>query len=524
MMSFDVLLTRGTLIDGSGAPRRRADVGLVGERVAAIGDLSRADAAERIDASGLVVAPGFVDLHTHSDFTLLVDGRADSQVCQGVTTEAIGQCGFSAAPMAAPPDAAQMLGHIDSAGVALDWRGFGEYLARLERARPALNVAALVGHAALRRAAGERGVAGMVALAEAAFDEGAVGLSTGLEYWPGIDAPAEEIEALAAVAARRGGLYATHVRNRDVDCDRGFAEAIRTARASGARLQISHIQPKHGAPAGAMERALERLDAAAREGVDAAFDIIPHEWSHTVVVSCLPAWAREGGDAALLQRLGDAATRERMKLNPRPIWRLVSERRWERIVLLRSTAHPEWVGVDFATLGRLRRADPFDVVLDLLRDEGPALAQLLWTARNFEDADLCACLRDTRCSVMSDSLTVSDRGPLQGVIGSLGGYGWTARLLGHYARERGVLTLEAAVHCLSGRPAARLGLRDRGVLREGAFADVVVFDAATVGDRSAMGAVARHPDGFVHVFVNGEPVLRDGQRNEACPGRVLRGG
>jgi N-acyl-D-amino-acid deacylase len=363
-----------------------------------------------------------------------------------------------------------------------------------------------------------------VALAEAAFDEGAVGLSTGLEYWPGIDAPAEEIEALAAVAARRGGLYATHVRNRDVDCDRGFAEAIRTARASGARLQISHIQPKHGAPAGAMERALERLDAAAREGVDAAFDIIPHEWSHTVVVSCLPAWAREGGDAALLQRLGDAATRERMKLNPRPIWRLVSERRWERIVLLRSTAHPEWVGVDFATLGRLRRADPFDVVLDLLRDEGPALAQLLWTARNFEDADLCACLRDTRCSVMSDSLTVSDRGPLQGVIGSLGGYGWTARLLGHYARERGVLTLEAAVHCLSGRPAARLGLRDRGVLREGAFADVVVFDAATVGDRSAMGAVARHPDGFLHVFVNGEPVLRDGQRNEACPGRVLRGG
>jgi N-acyl-D-amino-acid deacylase len=524
-MSFDCLLLGGTLIDGSGAPRCRADVALAGDRVAAIGDLSHASAAQRIDVSGLVVAPGFVDLHTHSDFTLLVDGRADSQVCQGVTTEAIGQCGFSAAPMAEQPDAAQMLGHIDGAGVALDWRGFGEYLDRLALARPALNVAAFVGHAALHRAAGTRGVSGMVALAEQAFDEGAIGLSTGLEYWPGSQAPAPEIDALAAVAARRGGLYATHVRNRDVDCERGFAEAIVSARASGARLQISHIQPKHGAPPGAMARALEQLDAAARDGVDAAFDIIPHEWSHTVIVSCLPAWAREGGDAALVARLSDPALRKRIQREPSPIWRLVLERRWERIVLLRSAAHPDWVGVDFATLGRLRQADPFDVVLDLLRDEGPGgVTQALWTARNFNDADLCTCLRDARCSVMSDSMTVSDRGPLAGVIGSLGGYGWAARLLGTFVRERGVLTLEAAVHCLAGRPATRLALRGRGVLREGAFADVVVFDAQSVGDRASLAAPAQHPAGFVHVFVNGQAVLRDGQRNDARPGRVLRGG
>lgn len=517
---FDLLIRGASVLDGTGSPAVTTDLAVQGERIAAIGALHGAQAAETLDARGLTLAPGFIDLHTHSDFTLLVDGRADSQLAQGVTTEVIGQCGFSAAPMAPRPDASQLLGHIDGTGVAIDWRSFGDYLDRLEAAQPAVNVAAFVGHGALKRAAGD--LPAMAALAEAAFDAGAFGLSTGLEYWPGIDAPADEIDAMAAVAARRGALYATHVRNRDVDIERGLGEALRTARTSGARLQISHIQPKYGAPPGAMARALEQLDAAAREGVDVAFDIIPLEWAHTVIVSCLPAWAREGGDAALLARLSDPVQRERMKLNPRPIWRLVTDRRWDRIVLLHSRAHPDWRGIDLATLGRLRNADPFDVVLDLLRDEGDALAQALWTAQNFDDADLCTCLRDARCSVTSDSLTVSNRGPLSGVIGSLGGYGWAARVLGHYARDRGVITLSEAVHRLTGRPAERLGLRDRGVLREGAHADLVLFDAAAVHDASSVAAPATSPRGVVHVFVNGRAVVRDGQRNDARPGQVLR--
>lgn len=535
MTPFDVLIRNATLIDGSGAPGRRdADLAVQGDRIAAIsqqGDLRNASARETIDARGLTLAPGFIDIHTHSDFTLLVDGRADSQLCQGVTTEVIGQCGFSAAPMGAQPDPSQMLGHLAGAGVALDWRGFGEYLERLERARPAVNVAAFVGHGALRRAAqGDNAIdtlRKMQTLAEQAFDDGAFGLSTGLEYWPGNEAPREEIDAMAAVAARRARLYATHVRNRDIDCAAGFAEALQTARAAGARLQISHIQPKYGAPPGAMARALEQLDEAERaHGVDVAFDLIPHEWSHTVVVACLPAWAREGGAAATLARLGDRTVRERMKRdNPRPIWRLATDGHWDRIVLLRSTAHPEWVGQTIATIARLRRTgDAWDTVFDLLLDEGEGFAQLLWTARNFEDADICLCLRDRRCSVMSDGLTAARHGPLAGVIGSLGGYGWTARLLGEYTRERGVLSLEEAVHRLTGRPAERLGLRDRGVLREGAFADLVLFDAARVRDASGFAQPDVHPEGFAHVFVNGVAAVREGRRNEACPGRVLRAG
>jgi N-acyl-D-amino-acid deacylase len=520
-MNFDLLIRGGLVIDGSGAPAQRADVALRADRIAAVGMLEGAQAHDTIDGRGLVVAPGFIDIHTHSDFTLLVDGRADSALCQGVTTEVVGQCGFGAAPLGVPPDAGQMLGHLE-AGVALDWNGFGGYLDRLEQARPAVNVAALVGHGALVRAAGSGGLPAMLRGAEAAFDAGAWGLSTGLEYWPGNEAPAAEIEALAALAGRHGRLYATHVRNRDTGLERSLAEALRAARHGGARLQISHIQPKYGAPPRAMALALEQLDAAEADGVDAAFDIIPHEWSHTVVVSCLPAWAREGGTAATLARLRDPAARERMKHNPQPIWLLVNAGRWERIVLLRSVAHPELVGLDFVQIAALLSTTPHDAVFDLLLAEGQAMAQLLWTARNFDDADICLCLRDRRCSVMSDSLTVSRRGPLAEVIGSLSGYGWTARLLGGYARERGVLTLEEAVHRISGRPAARLGLADRGVLRSGAMADVVVFDAARVQDAATAAEPRVHPAGFVQVLVNGEFVVRNGVRNEARPGQVLR--
>ncbi len=519
---FDILIHGGAVIDGSGSAAFAADIGVRGDRIVAIGDLHQAAAALSLDARGLTVAPGFIDIHTHSDFTLLVDGRADSQVCQGVTTEVIGQCGFSAAPMVDGGDASQLIGYLD-AGVALDWRSFGEYLDRLQAARPAVNVAAFVGHGAISRAAGAAGQARMVKLAEQAFDEGAFGLSTGLEYWPGTQAPASEIDALAAVAARRGGLYATHVRNRDVDCEMGFAEAIRTARRSGARLQISHIQPKFGAPSGAMAQALEQVHAARRDGVDVAFDVIPHDWSHTVVVASLPAWAREGGTAALLQRLGNPAQRERMKDNARPIWRLVSEKHWQRIVLLRSMANAALVGLDFASIGALRGVDPHDAMFDLLLEEGDAAPQLMWTAQNFDDADVCMCLRDAQCSVMSDTLAVSRRGPLHDTIGSLSGYGWTARLIGRYARDLGVLTLPEAVHRISGRPAQRLGLVDRGRLGEGAFADIVVFDPAVVQDQASIAAPARHPAGFVHVLVNGQAVLLDGLRNDERPGRVLRG-
>lgn len=526
---FDVLIRGGETIDGSGAPGIKADVGVRDGRITAIGDLAGAEAQEHIDAIGRVVTPGFIDIHTHSDFTLLVDGGADSQLMQGVTSEVIGQCGFSCAPLAPPVSRDALVGFHD-AGVAIDWRGFGEYLDRLEAARPGVNVAAFVGHGTIHRAvmSGREGavdgddVKAMVREAEKAFDAGAFGLSTGLEYWPGNVAPAEAIAALVSATACRDRLYATHVRNRDVYYDLGFTEAVAVSRHAGARLQISHIQPKFGAPPHAMAHSFELLDRATREGVDVAFDVIPHDWNHTAVAAALPAWAREGGVARTLERLGDPALRARMKDNPTPIWRVIPAKRWDIIRLLHSDANPGLVGSTFAEIGRERGVDPHDALLDLLREEGENLAQLMMTSNSFSDADIRMCLCHPSCIAISDTLALTRRGPLRDTIGSLSGYGWTARLLGHYARENGVLSLPEAVSMITGRPAARLGLADRGRLAPGAAADVVVFDPARFADRFTFVEPRAHPVGLDAVLVNGEVAVRAGARTETRAGRVLR--
>lgn len=527
---FDTVISNGQVIDGTGAPGFMSDVGIVGDRIVALGNLAGAQSREKIDATGRTVAPGFIDMHTHSDFTLLVDGRADSQICQGVTTEAIGQCGFSCAPLGPCSANHQISGYID-AGVDVNWKTFGGYLDKLEEARPAVNVAAFVGHGTLHgtvkghdlspTTVGD--IADMVRLAEEAFDQGAIGLSTGLEYFPGNIAPLEEVAAMAAVAARRGGLYATHVRNRDIYYDLGFTEAIATARHAGARLQISHIQPKFGAPPHAMQHSLELLYRAEREGVDIGFDVIPHDWAHTKMVAGLPAWAREGGWEKTIERLKDKNTRVLMTQHSQPHWRIVKARQWSDIVLLRAVENKALVGQSFEAIGRQRGVDPYDAYFDILIEEGVNMPHALWTSHSFSDSDIRMCLKEAMCSVMSDTLALTERGPLKGQIGSLSGYGWTARFLGHYVRDHNVVSLEEAINQITLRPAQRLGIKDRGRLRAGAYADIVVFDSEEVLDQISVLSPHKHPTGFEHVLVNGRFAMRDGKRNDEQSGHVLRG-
>ncbi len=527
---FDFVLQGGTIYDGTGGAPKAGDVGVADGRIRAIGDLGGASAGERLDASDLAVAPGFIDLHTHSDFTLLVDGHAESQVHQGVTTEVVGQCGFSCAPVGCDADIeATAVGYMDGC-VDLGWRSFGDYLDRLEGTALGVNVAACVGHGTVQRAVvgdalrapGADELDDMVRLVDEAFEQGAMGLSTGLEYWPGIMSGVEHLVPICAVAARHGALYATHVRNRDLYYDLGFSEAIATARASGARLQISHIQPKFGAPAHAMEHTLELIDLARRRDIDIAFDVIPHDWSHTLVSAILPRWAREGGVSALLDRLSDPAQRARIKRNPNPMWRLVSAGRWEEIRLLRSDANPGLVGATFEEIGRDRGVDPYDAVLDLLREEGEGLNGMLWTSRSFSQDDIRMCLRQPECAVISDTLALAPHGPLENQIGSLSGYGWAARFLGAYVRDDGLLTLAEAIRKLTSLPAERLGIADRGVLAEGNCADIVVFDADSIASRCTIREPRLYATGIAHVLVNGRPVMRDGERMDENPGRVLR--
>lgn len=529
---LDIILEGGRLYDGSGGPGFTADLGVKGERIAEIGDLSAATAERRIALEGLAVAPGFIDLHTHSDFTLTVNGRAESQVHQGVTTEVVGQCGVSCAPARCRGDVELMAPGFVPGAVEIGWNSFGEYLDHLDSIELGVNVAAFVGHGTIHRAvlgdalraADEDELDEMCALLARSLDEGAYGFSTGLEYWPGSLATPDQIARLCGVAAEKDVLYATHVRNRDVFYDLGFGEALATARLSGARLQISHIQPKYGAPGHAMQHSLELIAQARSHGVDVAFDVIPHRWSHTRVLAILPQWAQEGGVAEVRARLKDEACRDRIRRNPRPMWRLVSAGKWDQIVLMQSEQNPALVGMNFAEIGAKRGQDPYDAVFELLLEEGDNMNHLMWTSQSFSEEDIELALSQSECAVISDTLALAPYGCLKHHIGSLSGYGWAARFLQHYVRDRGVMSLEEGIRRLTSVPAARIGLKDRGQLAVGYQADITVFDSTQIASHFEIAAPRRYASGIAHVLVNGQLAMQDGQRTEKDSGRVLRRG
>ena len=530
---MDCVLKGGTIFDGTGADGFLGDIAISGEEISAIGlagEIPITDAEQVIDASGLIVAPGFIDMHTHSDFTLIADGRAQSQVHQGVTTEVIGQCGISCAPVNKPDDIRRVAPWYTDKAEHAQWLGFGEYLDVLDRIGLGVNVMAFVGHGTVHRAvlgdelhAGEvEDVAKMARLVDQCMDEGAGGFSTGLEYFPGSLAAPENLVPLCEVAAKYKRLYATHVRNRDTHYDVGFCEAIATARQSGAKLQISHIQPKFGAPKHAMEHTLELIDLARRQDVDIAFDVIPHDWNHTLMAAILPRWAQAGSIEDVLKRLEDPDCRERIKANPQPMWLIVKAEKWSDIMLLNATHNKDLVGANFAEIGRMRNCHPYDAVLDILLEEGPDMMSCMWTSKSFKDSDVDLCLDQPECAVISDTVATANEGVLADHLGSLSGYGWAARFLQYYVRDRKILSLADGLAKLTSVPAKRLGLKDRGCLVPGHKADICVFDQANIASNVTAKNPRRYASGIAHVFVNGQLSMRDGKRTSLNAGRVVR--
>lgn len=532
-MAYDLILKGGTIIDGTGAEGYVGDLAIADGYIAALelsGELDAKNTAEVIDVSGLVVAPGFIDMHTHSDFTLIADGRAESQVHQGVTTEVIGQCGISCAPVNQPGDISRVAPWYTDQAKHEQWLGFGDYLDVLDRTDLGVNVMAFVGHGTIHRAVlgdelhpGEASdVAQMARLVDQCLDEGAGGFSTGLEYFPGALAAPEHLVPMCEVAAKYKRLYATHVRNRDTHYDLGFAEAISTARQSGAKLQISHIQPKFGAPDYAMDHTLEMIELARQHDVDIAFDVIPHDWNHTLMAAILPQWAQAGSVDDVLTRLADPECRERIKANPQPMWLIVKAEKWSDIVLLNATANKGIVGADFAEIGRMRNCHPYDAVLDILLEEGENLMACMWSSRSFRNSDLELCLEQPECAVISDTVAIANEGILKDHIGSLSGYGWAARFLQYYVRDRGILSLAQGIAKLTSIPAARLGLKDRGRLAIGALADICVFDQANIASNATAKNPRRYASGIAHVLVNGRLSMQNGVRTDVNAGRVIR--
>jgi N-acyl-D-aspartate/D-glutamate deacylase len=536
--SFDLLLRGGTLVDGTGAPGRRADVGVLGDRILAVGDLAAVDPAgveTVIDVEGRSVTPGFIDPHGHSDGSLFLDGALASHLHQGFTTQLSGNCGDSLAPITEiGRDIVDL--SLRANDLEARWATFAEYLDKVDEQPLGPNVAFLVGHGTVRasvlgsdpRRATPEELAAMVAAVEAALDAGAIGLSSGLIYAPGMHAPPFEIEVLVAAVARRDALYATHMRNESDGLFASLDEAIAVLRAVGprARLQVSHLKCGSHAVWGRAAEAVAVLEAARADGYDVAADQYPYTAAGTTLATILPPAFQALGVDACVEALTDPHLRDVVRVEiAQGIsgWENVAaDPGWGGLRISSAPSRPDWAGRTLEDLAAELHADPADLAFDALVDDRLDVSVQI---ECMNEADVETIMAVPWIAVCTDA---EGRRPGHPVLDAgrphPRTYGTTARVLGSYVRERGVLTLEAAIARMTSVPAGRIGLRDRGVVREGAIADLVVLDPVTVTDTATVVEPASYPIGIEHVVVNGRVAIRDGVETGDRSGRLVRRG
>lgn len=524
MTGVDLIIRGGTILDGGGGEPYRADIVVRADRIGAIGDIPSNDAPE-LDATGLLVAPGFIDIHSHSDYTLLVDPRAVSAIHQGVTLEVIGNCGHGCFPVHDVTLARNAIYGFDDV-VPLDWSHAHEYFDRLQQSGPAVNVLSLVPNGQLRldvvglhdRPATSRELREMRRRLEQCLEEGAWGFSTGLEYPTEASAPEDELEALCEVVADAGALYATHTRRRDAGAAEAVAEAVRTAERAGVRLQVSHLIPRSGLQEG--ERCLAVVDAARERGSDVAFDMHTRLFGFTYLPTVLPAWAMERGPVATAKLLQDPAARERMKRHESI---LSAGGDWTRIVLLDNDIWPDESRRDIATIAAERGQDSLDTIYDLLLAADDQMHRLMVMIRCYTEEQQKRAFAHPLCMPGSDATTLAPDGRLAGSVFH-GAYTWAAWYYRFMVRETQKLTPAQAVRRMTSLPADRVGLRDRGTLHTGAFADLAIFDHDTFGEVATTFEPNQLATGMRHVVVNGTITLQDGALTGRRRGKVLRRG
>ena len=530
-MAWSLLVKNGWVIDGSGAPRVRADVALEGDRIAAIGPGLTGEATRTIDANGRIVSPGFIDAHSHSDLFYFGCPSSESKVRQGCTTEVVGMCSFSPAPIA--PGREQSVrdwaGGI-GAGVDASWETFGQYLDALRSIRPSINVAHFVGHGALRLAAigpenrpvTPEDMRAMVRMLDEAMDAGAYGYSTGLVYPPSAYSVTQELIELARSMSRRGGLYFSHVRGESSMVEDSIREAIKIGEDGDVGVQIAHVKVGGRENWGKIDNVLRLIDDARARGVDVSGDVYPYHAGSTKMDSLLPSWVHDGGLAKLLERLADRPTRRKIVEEC-----LVDGERWRTVsqggvgfdeVLIATCRRHELEGLTLAALARQSGKTPAEAMMDLLLTERATVGMVSFSQRL---ENVAKVLAHPAIMIGSDSIGLSEGvGPKHGKPHPRM-YGTFPRVLGEYAREQKLFSLETAVHKMTGMPARRLRMSDRGLLQPGLAADVTVFDPATVSDEATFGDPHRYPAGIPYVIVNGAVVVDDGRFNAAGTGRVL---
>ncbi len=525
------LLIRGALVyDGSGGAPFSADVAIAGDRIVSVGKLgarAAARAARVVDAGGLALAPGFVDIHEHTATFLLVNPRAESSVRQGITTVISGQCGDSPFPLSARM-AAEMAGPLkEEDGIDLTWRDIGGFFARIEQAGTAVNYASYVGQGTIReavmgpsnRAPSNDDLEAMRRLLRESMAGGALGLSSGLEYTPGCWATTEEIVEVLKAAAPRGGLYSTHIRDEENGVVDAVAEAIRIAREAGVKLQIAHLKVGYPENWPKFDQVIGLIDEAAASGLDLRCDRYPYTAWSTGLIQFFPLWSREGTNNDVVARLSDRSLQPRLRAEVEETGRRLGS--WDRALIasVPGEANRRYEGMDVLAASTSTKKDPYTFLRDLMvqeRTRGSAITFAM------DEGQLKRTLAHPLVGVGSDGGALAPYGRLARGKPHPRHFGTFPRLLGKYVREEKVATLQEMVRKITSMPADRLGLDGRGRVREGAFADLVLFDPARVADRATWTEPMLYPVGIEMVVVNGSVVVDRGEHTGRLPGRVLR--
>ena len=516
---FDLLITNARIIDGSGGPSVAGSVAVRDGRIAGVGRVA-GPAARTIDAGGQVLAPGFIDPHSHSDFTLLPDGNAESKIRQGVTTEVIGESG-SVAPQT--PTAER------------GWRDFSGYFSTVERGRTSVNLLSYVGLGQVRelvmgndeRAPKPNELEQMSRLVAEAMQQGAYGVATGLIYAPNAYARTDELIALARPASAAGGFYASHLRYDGEKLREGIEEAIAIGEGARIPVHVFHLKVTGAKNFGRMKEVIALVDAARSRGVEFSADQYPYVASSTGLSQTIPPWAHEGGGARLAERLKDPATRARIRRemdDPHPIWenRLISAGTWHNVQLasIRQPAYKKYEGMRVDEAAKAAGKDAYDFVFEILIAHNGGVG-CVWFI--IDEGDLKLAMQQPWVSIGSDGSALAASGPLRTGVPHPRSFGTFPRVLGKYVREEQVISLEQAVHKMSGLTASQLHIADRGLIKQGLAADLVIFDPATVADRATFTDPFQYPAGIPTVVVNGRVVLDQGRHTGERPGVVIRG-
>ncbi len=521
----DLILRGAVVYDGSGGPPVQADVAITGDRISEVGRQLRSPGAREVDLRGLALAPGFIDIHSHTDTSLIGEPRAPSKMRQGVTTEVAGADGGSIGPWTEEQFQSSRESYRERYGIEIDFRDLGGFMRFIDRRGASVNFASMVGTGSVRahvmgdddRPPTANELARMVALVKEAVDAGACGVSSGLEYTPGGFAELDEIVALASVLRGTGLPYASHMRNED---DRLFAaieEAINVGVFARVPVQISHLKAQGQRNWWKAESVLRMIEGAREGGNDVMFDVYPYIAYSTGLSNLFPLWARDGGNSAFVARLRDPALRPRLEAAARD--KVASLGSWDS-VQVSSTGNERFAWARGGRMGQLaasRNVDPYDLLVDILTNGGGGMVGF-----GMSEENVAKFLQHPLSMVCSDGGARTIEGG--GATGSPHprNYGAFPRVLGYYCREKRVLPLESAIRKMTSMPADRVGLSDRGRIRAGAMADLVAFDAGKVADLATFEKPHQYPAGIPHVMVNGKFVLRDGDYTDERPGRAAR--